>query len=300
MSIFSLVKGGKEHEVFEMRMQTGRGNLNRYLFGEMKGRIYQMKKRLNDNWTFCKFPLDTPIETLFQNTSWTPVDLPHDWMIYDTENLYEQAISCYRRIINKKQLLDKADPDTQKMELIFEGVYMDTTIYLNQKEIFTWKHGYSEFVVDLTDKLEDGDNELLVRNEYHLPNSRWYPGSGIYRDVWLATSHAAHLVHNGTYLSTEKLGKTWEVFMDTEFIDETGDADEGRICHEIFDTDGTLVTSHESTIHFSDSVQVDKQVLTVIEPKLWDIEEPNLYQIRTSLYVGDTLTDSITQNLGIS
>ena len=66
-----------------------------------------MKKRLNDNWTFCKFPLDTPIETLFQNMSWTPVDLPHDWMIYDTENLYEQAISCYRRIINKKQLLDK-------------------------------------------------------------------------------------------------------------------------------------------------------------------------------------------------
>ena len=257
-----------------------------------------MKKRLNDNWTFCKFPLDTPIETLFQNTSWTPVDLPHDWMIYDTENLYEQAISCYRRIINKKQLLDKADPDTQKMELIFEGVYMDTTIYLNQKEIFTWKHGYSEFVVDLTDKLEDGDNELLVRNEYHLPNSRWYPGSGIYRDVWLATSRAAHLVHNGTYLSTEKLGKTWEVFMDTEFIDETGATDEGRICHEIFDADGTLVTSHESTIHFSDSVQVDKQVLTVIEPKLWDIKEPNLYQIRTSLYAGDTLTDSITQNLG--
>lgn len=58
------------------------------------------------------------------------------------------------------------------------------------------------------------------------------------------------------------------------------------------------MTSHESTVHFSDSVQVDKQVLTVIEPKLWDIEEPNLYQIRTSLYVGDTLTDSITQNLG--
>lgn len=119
--------------------------------------------------------------------------------------------------------------------------------------------------VDLTDKLEDGDNELLVRNEYHLPNSRWYPGSGIYRDVWLATSRAAHLVHNGTYLSTEKLGKTWEVFMDTEFIDETGATDEGRICHEIFDADGTLVTSHESTIHFSDSVQVDKQVLTVID-----------------------------------
>ena len=86
--------------------------------------------------------------------------------------------------------------------------------------------------------------------------------------------------------------------MDTEFIDETGATDEGRICHEIFDADGTLVTSHESTIHFSDSVQVDKQVLTVIEPKLWDIKEPNLYQIRTSLYAGDTLTDSITQNLG--
>ncbi len=133
-----------------------------------------MKKRLNDNWTFCKFPLDTPTETLFQITSWTPVDLPHDWMIYDTENLYEQAVSCYRRMINKKQLLDGAAPDTQKIELIFEGVYMDTTIYLNQKKIFTWKHGYSEFVVDLTDELQDGDNELLAKQPLvsgfgHLP-----------------------------------------------------------------------------------------------------------------------------------
>ena len=112
---------------------------------------------------------------------------------------------------------------------------MDTTIYLNQKKIFTWKHGYSEFVVDLSEELQEGDNELLLRNEYHLPNSRWYPGSGIYRDVWLLTSHASHLVHNGTYLSTKQLGKTWEVFMDTEFLNEKGISAKGRICHEIFD-----------------------------------------------------------------
>lgn len=256
-----------------------------------------MKQLFNDRWSFCKFPLDTPMENIFHTSDWTPVDIPHDWMIYDTENLYEQAISCYRKTFTKEEVMSTGD--AEKIWLIFEGVYMDTTVYLNGTHIFTWKNGYSEFVIDLTDLLSEGENELLLRNEYHLPNSRWYPGSGIYRDVWLETSPAAHLVHNGTYLSTKQLGKTWEVFMDTEYIwENTSREQEGILRHTITDAGGAQILTHENKILLSDQVQVDKQVMTVIEPELWDTNSPYLYHITTELFVGGTKKDSITQNLG--
>lgn len=256
-----------------------------------------MKRRFNDGWQFCKFPLETSLDDIFATDSWESVDLPHDWMIYDTENLYEQAVSCYRKTILKDELI--TNPSDQKIWLVFEGVYMDTTIYLNQKHVFTWKNGYSEFILDLTDILQDGENELLVRNEYHLPNSRWYPGSGIYRDVWLVTSPAAHFVHGGTYLSTRQLGKTWEVFMDTEYIYENAASEcDGVIRHIITDADGSEILTHENEVSLTNEMKIDKQVMTVIDPELWDTTNPYLYHITSELYVDGVLMDSLTQNLG--
>ena len=102
-------------------------------------RIHAMKQLFNDNWYFCKFPLDVPLEDIFTAGGWNAVDLPHDWMIYDTANLYEEAVSCYKKTITK----EIAGPEAEKIWLLFEGVYMDTNVYLNQKHIFTWKNGYS-------------------------------------------------------------------------------------------------------------------------------------------------------------
>ncbi len=257
-----------------------------------------MKKRFNDHWHFCKFPLDTPMDSIWSESKWTPVDLPHDWMIYDTENLYEEAISCYKKTFTKTDLITNSED--KKIWLVFEGVYMDTTVYLNGEHIFTWKNGYSEFVIDLTDLVRDGENEILIRNEYHLPNSRWYPGSGIYRDVWLVTAPEAHLVHNGTYLSTKQLDKNWEVYMDTEYVREgaSSSAEDAMIRHIICDAAGNEVLTHESNVSLSHEVQVDKQVMTVIDPCLWDIDDPYLYRITTELWIGDVCKDSLTQNLG--
>lgn len=256
-----------------------------------------MKRLFNDNWSFRKFPLETPMDEIFRASDWTPVDLPHDWMIYDAENLYEQAISCYKKSFTREELMQ--DEIAEKIWLIFEGVYMDTTVYLNGKHIFTWKNGYSEFMIDLTELISEGENELMVRNEYHLPNSRWYPGSGIYRDVWLITSPAAHFVHNGTYLSTKQLGKTWEVFMDAEYIIENAvSAKDGVIKHTILDHEGNEVLTHENKVSLTADVNTDKQVMTMIDPELWDTDSPYLYKITSELYVEGELVDSITQNLG--
>lgn len=256
-----------------------------------------MKHLFNDAWSFCKFPLEITLDEIFSSDSWEPVDLPHDWMIYNTENLYEEAVSCYKKIVVKDRL--PSGPSAGKIWILFEGVYMDTTVYLNREHIFTWKNGYSEFIIDLTPFLRDGENELIVRNEYHLPNSRWYPGSGIYRDVWLVTSADAHFVHNGTYLSTKQLGKTWEVFIDAEYICEnTPKSSEGIVRHIITDADGNEVTTHKNAVSISGTAATDKQVMTVIDPVLWDTETPYLYKITSELYVDGTLMDTLTQNLG--
>lgn len=85
-----------------------------------------MKRLFNDNWSFRKFPLETPMDEIFRASDWTPVDLPHDWMIYDAENLYEQAISCYKKSFTREELMQ--DEIAEKIWLIFEGVYMDTTV----------------------------------------------------------------------------------------------------------------------------------------------------------------------------
>lgn len=255
-----------------------------------------MKKLFNDRWSFNKFPLDTPMDDIYQSSDWKPVDIPHDWMIYNTENLYEEAISCYKKIFSKEELTTS---DTDKIWLLFEGVYMDTSVFLNKKNIFTWKNGYSEFIIDITDLLTDGSNELLVRNEYHLPNSRWYPGSGIYRDVWLITSPPAHFVHNGTYLSTRQLGKTWEVFMDAEVVFEHLSGEKsGVLRHTIADADGNEILTHENTILLSDTIQTNKQVMTMIDPHLWDTRSPYLYTITSELIIDGVRMDSLTQNLG--
>lgn len=255
-----------------------------------------MKKLFNDKWSFCKFPLDTPVEKIFQSEDWKPVDVPHDWMIYNTENLYEEAISCYKKTFSREEL---TRTPTDKIWLVFEGVYMDTSVFLNEKRIFTWKNGYSEFIIDITDLLTEGRNELLVRNEYHLPNSRWYPGSGIYRDVWLITSPPAHFIHNGTYLSTRQLGKTWEVFMDAEVIFEHLSGEKsGIVRHTITDAEGNEVVTHENKVLLSDTVQTNKQVITMIDPQLWDTSSPYLYTITSELFIDGARMDCLTQNLG--
>ncbi|MCR5797841.1 MAG: DUF4982 domain-containing protein [Eubacterium sp.] len=260
-----------------------------------------MKKLLCEGWSFCKFPLETPMETIFSHESWEQVDIPHDWMIYDSKNLYEEAISCYKLNIDKSSLPLE---DYDNVRVIFDGVYMDTTIYLNGEEIFKWKHGYSQFVVDLTDHLTDGINTLMVRNEYHLPNSRWYPGSGIYRNVWLELKKSPQFAHNGTYISTKQLGKTWEVFIDAEYFLGKCSASKDNtnipaiIRNTIIDHAGNDVTSGENNVNITPEIQIDKQVFTVIDPLLWDTENPNLYQIITELEVDGQVVDSITQNLG--
>src|SRR5690625_3471353 len=161
----------------------------------------------NNDWEFAKSDLSKESSS---SLSFQPVDIPHDWQIYNTLNLYEHSIGWYRK------KLTYSEKDADQVLLYFDGVYMDSTLYVNEQFIGEWKYGYSAFEHDITDALIEGENEILMKVVFQSPNSRWYPGAGIYRNVWLKTRSNNHIVTDGIYISTRKDKESWIVEIDTE------------------------------------------------------------------------------------
>ncbi|MDR1700608.1 MAG: DUF4982 domain-containing protein [Lachnoclostridium sp.] len=248
-----------------------------------------MKQLFNDNWVFLKKPFGTELNDFIKSNEWIPVDIPHDWMIYDVNNLYANTTGCYKKIFTVPDM-------NQCIFLRFEGVHMDTTIFLNGEEIFTWKYGFSTFDVDLTGRLKQGPNEIIVRAIYQLPNCRWYPGSGIYRNVWLITKPNTYFVPDGSYISMERIGNDWNVYADLEIC--TKSKREISISHTISDLSGNYIAQSRQELTVHPGITTDKQVIFVSHPELWDIEHPALYQIISKLSIDDESIDTIEQCIG--
>lgn len=244
---------------------------------------------LNDRWEFAKSSLDVsdPAQLKF-----TPVDLPHDWLIYDTTNLYENSIGWYRRYLDLTL--------APHVFLYFEGVSMDCSIYVNQKWIGDHKNGYTSFELEITDALIQGRNEILVKVVHQSPNSRWYSGAGIYRDVWLKIREKDYLVTHGVYVSTRPSGANphhWEVAIASEAV--LGSGGPAQLTHIIFREEQVLARS-STRLDPGYGVVFDQQILEVEGVELWSPDCPALYQLVTMLerHGDGELLDSITHHVG--
>ena len=250
------------------------------------------KRLFNDGWEFTKTDLNTISS---EGLMFEPVALPHDWLIYDTENLYENSIGWYR----KKFLYSK---NNHEIVLCFDGVYMDSYLYVNDKLIGTWKYGYSSFEHDITDALNDGSNEILLKVVHQSPNSRWYSGAGIYRNVWLKIRDNNHIVTNGVYISAKQSEDEWQVEVDTDLIINT----HVRLSHAILYEDNVIASSsntispNANSKPSEDNCSIkDTQLLYVKEPLLWSPDSPHLYKLTTVMKdAAGTTLESFTQNLG--
>ena len=128
-----------------------------------------MKRLFTDGWEFSKQPLHTTLEEMqAEQDAFVPIGLPHDWLIYDADNLYEDGTGWYRRKLTWKK------KEGEVVFLRFDGIYMDSRIFVNGEFAFEWKYGYSAFEVDLTSYLKDGENEIWVSVDFQAPNIRWY------------------------------------------------------------------------------------------------------------------------------
>ena len=157
------------------------------------------RKRISDGWEFC---FDEKCgESLPAEQVWQPVTLPHDWQIWHVKELYQDGTGWYRK--------DFSWTPGRRCCLYFEGVYMDAAVFVNGTLAFQWKYGYTSFQTDVTEYLTPGENQVLVRCCLRHPNSRWYSGAGIYRDVWLIDAPESHLETDGVYFHAEKQGGEW-------------------------------------------------------------------------------------------
>lgn len=252
----------------------------------------------NDSWKFSKQPLHTSYDELIhKNVNWQPVCIPHDWLIYDTNNLYENSEGWYL-----KQLEIDSLNTNYHTALRFEGVYMNSYLYVNGNEVGTWKYGYSTFEMDITDYLLEGTNEIMVQVIHEAPNSRWYSGAGIYRNVWIKTYESTHLVSDGIYISAKPDNDFWHVDITAEVIHSLSARNSPLELHHIInDSAGNIITSSiENIEQINAPGETDAYLthLSVLHPKLWDLKTPVLYSLTTKLIQNGTTIDENSQNFG--
>ena len=237
---------------------------------------------LNDKWSFCITDIDAGIDET-QNGKWYNVEIPHDWLIGNTEKLYETGCGWYKRTL----CLDENDLKGS-IALYFEGVYMDSAVYVNGEKAYEWKYGYSSFEADITDFVKCGENEILVSVHHRSPNTRWYSGAGIFRSVWLKKRSKSHIATNGVYISARKSGINWLVEAETEVVNSSPD----MYIKQVITLGEQHIAERETANGSLDCA------ITVNEPLLWDIDSPTVYTLTTQLYNENGLLDEVTNTFG--
>ena len=185
-----------------------------------------MRELFNDGWEFKECTLFGDFDAPGVRGDFCPVRIPHDWMLDDVSGLYRDSTGWYRKVFSW-------DGSDGHVFINFDGLYMDSRIYVGDREIAQWKYGYSPCTVELTDYLSAGDNELRVRLDYRSPNTRWYSGAGIFRNVTLIRKGKTFIPQNGVYISTRRTGEdSFILHVETEIAGEKADAAETG--HKLF------------------------------------------------------------------
>lgn len=242
---------------------------------------------INNNWEFKLLPLDSGYDKAMSEGGWKAVDLPHDWLIYDTNNLYADGQGWYKR------KLEIEETDGKCIRLYFDGVYMDSHIYVNGQDVMRHTNGYTAFYADITKFVHKGENEIVVQVDHRSPNSRWYSGAGIFRDVEVVTTSDTYI--DNVYISAYNDGK---VIVSTEFV-QGSNYPPHRISASVFNANGEIVASENVEPEFPCSTA--EITLNVEGPVLWNLENPYLYTVKTEIIsvvdcenvVVDTVVDTI-------
>lgn len=262
-------------------------------------------KKINNNWKFTLKDISQAKEQDFNDSRWQNIDLPHDWSV--KQQLSPTLASCmgylpggigwYRKTIDIPQ-----DRLNDKVYLYFEGVYNRSEVYLNGHLLGKRPNGYVSFMYDATPYLNDnGDNVIAVRVDHsRSADSRWYTGSGIYRNVWLINTNPIHIAQWGVfahpYVDKKNRGT---LQIEVEVTNESKNSESIDIVNELFDKNGKSVARTKDRISIpADGKEVLTTSLKLSNPDLWDINEPNLYNLKTFAIKGKGIIDSTTTITG--
>jgi beta-galactosidase len=245
----------------------------------------------------------------FDDSAWTSLDVPHDWSISLAFNQGSKAgggggyldggTGWYRKTFPLP-----AASSGQKVLVQFDGVYMDSTVYLNGTQIGARPYGFSSFECDLTSGSPKfgGSNVLAVKVNNQQPSSRWYSGSGIYRHTWLKTVSPVRVAYTGVFVTTPEVSTTSATVNIAVTVQNDATTDQSvTVASSVQDASGAEVGKGSSA---ATSVTAGKtadvtHTATVSNPKLWSTSSPTLYSVVTTVSVGGSVVDTYTTPFGI-
>ena len=252
----------------------------------------RQRQNFDNDWRFILADTATMSRTDYNDSFWRRLDVPHDWAIEGDFHVGNPSgasggalpggVGWYRKTFTIEK--GATAKEGQKYFLEFDGVYMNSTVFVNGKEVGHRPYGYSSFEYDITPYISEGTNVVAVRvDNSDQPNSRWYSGCGIYRHVWLTQTAAVHVRHWGVHVMAEASGK---VTVETDI--EAPGKEKFTVEHTVYDPAGRPVAMGKG----------QTSTIKVRKPQLWSCETPNIYKVVTQVKVGGQTVDEVTTATG--
>ena len=240
----------------------------------------RQRDNFDKGWLFLLGDSAQMATPAYNDSHWRKLSLPHDWAIEGDfyagnpsgagGGALPGGIGWYR----KHFLLDCESEPGGRYFIEFDGVYMNSTVYVNGQEVGHRPYGYSSFEYDITKYLKRGDNVIAVKvDNSDQPNSRWYSGCGIYRHVWLTKTNAVHVKHWGVHVQAD--AKTGQIKVEADV-----EGNNYKVRNTVYDASGKEVG------------------LKVKNPHLWSVEDPYIYKVRTQVLVGGKVVDEVWTTTG--
>lgn len=260
-------------------------------------------KKFNENWLFSLSDDSLGASASYNDSKWRKLDLPHDWSVEG--QLSPSLASCtgylpggigwYRKHF---QITDKA----ARHYIYFEGAYNRSEVYLNGHLLGKRPNGYISFMYDMTPYLKEGDNVLAVRIDHsRYADSRWYTGSGIYRDVWMISAPDIHFAQWGIgWHATSLTDKQAVVAVDMEVEKHVKAAGALEVSAALYDAEGTLVAQDRKKVaDKAEGIAKETVSLKVKKPRRWNLDAPYLYTLKTELLCDSKRIDGSSTNVGL-
>lgn len=273
----------------------------------------------DNDWLFAKDNVQNAEQVNYNDANWRKIDLPHDWSIEDLPNqlpgstigpFHKGSIGGFQTGFTvggtgwyrKKFVTGKAEQH-KLVSIVFDGVYMNSDVWLNGHHLGNHLYGYTPFYYDLTPYLKPaGQQNVLavsVRNEGK--NSRWYSGSGIYRHVWLSVTDPVHIVPWGVYITTPQVSTqnaTVQVKITTRHKQSSGR--NSRLITTLFSPEGKIVGKTEHNLALDgDTSETQQGNILLTNPALWSVETPQLYKAITEIKESNRVIDRVETPFGI-
>ena len=252
-------------------------------------------EKFNDNWRFSLKADSTAAAPGYDDAKWRTLDLPHDWSVEATPSpslasatgYLPGGIGWYRKHFAKPEGADK-------YYIYFEGAYNRSEVYLNGHLLGKRPNGYISFMYDMTPYLKDGDNVLAVKLDHsRYADSRWYTGSGIYRDVYIIGAPETHIAQWGVgYKATRITDSRADIKVDVAVENPVKGL---KIEASLTDAGGRTVAKASKNV----AKDANDLTLKVAKPHRWNLDDPYLYTLHVSLLENGKLIDSTSTSVGL-